>query len=129
MVHRIWKLEATDGLKLSVLKVYSIWLSSLAMVFNLRFQVKLCDFKKMCRLLQALAWHASNSPHPSYRPQKSRKQACAGNKKSTLIYSCVGWHRPLKILSSSSRIYFNWYNRIDFKLIILSLPFKSYFLR
>ena len=43
--------------------------------------------------------------------------------------SCMGWYCPPKILNSSSRIYFNWYNRINFKLILLTLLFKSLFFK
>ena len=35
----------------------------------------------------------------------------------------------LKILNSLSRIYFNWYNRVNFKLILLTLLFKSLFFK
>ena len=48
---------------------------------------------------------------------------------AVIIWSCVGWYRPPKILNSSSRIYFTWYNRTNFKLILLTLLFKSLFFK
>ena len=36
---------------------------------------------------------------------------------------------PTQILNSSSRIHFNWFNRIHFKLILLTLLFKSLFFK
>ena len=38
----------------------------------------------------------------------------------------MGWYCPCKILNSSSRIHFNWFNRINFKLILLTLLFNSF---
>ena len=61
--------------------------------------------------------------------QIKKNGACAGDEKPAQIYSCVGWYRLPKILNSSSRIYFNWYNRINFKLILLTLLFKSLFFK
>ena len=43
--------------------------------------------------------------------------------------SCVGWYQPRKILNSSSKIHFTWFNRINFKLILLTLIFKSLFFK
>ena len=37
----------------------------------------------------------------------------------------MGLYYPCKILNSLSRIHFNWFNRIQFKLILLTLLFKS----
>ena len=79
---------------------------------------------------QVLAWRAGNSPRPCYHPCKSRKRgACVGDEKPALIWNCVSWYRPRKILKDSSRIYFNWFNRLNFKLILLTLLFKSLFLK
>ena len=39
----------------------------------------------------------------------------------------MGWYRLCKILSSSYRVYFNWYSRINFKLILLNLIFTLLF--
>ena len=61
--------------------------------------------------------------------QIKKKGACTGDEKPTLIQSCVSWYCPQKILKSSSRIYFNWYNRVNFKLILLTLIFKSLFFK
>ena len=57
------------------------------------------------------------------------KGGLRGRWKARPNISCVGWYRPPKILNSSSRIYFNWYNRINFKLILLTLLFKSLFFK
>ena len=57
------------------------------------------------------------------------KGAWSGDAKPALIQSCLSWYRPRKILKSSSRIYFNWHNRVNFKLILLTLLFKSLFFK
>ena len=59
-----------------------------------------------------------------YHMRKSRKRMLWQAMKS-----CVGWYQPRKILNSSSKIHFTWFNRINFKLILLTLIFKSLFFK
>ena len=61
--------------------------------------------------------------------QIKKKESWAGNEKPAQRQSCVGWYRLHKIVNSSSRIHFNWFNRIHFKLILLTLLFKSLFFK
>ena len=59
----------------------------------------------------------------------NEKGGLGGRWKARPNISCMGWYCPPKILNSLSRIYFNWYNRINFKLILLTLLFKSLFFK
>ena len=58
-----------------------------------------------------------------------QKGGLGGRWKARPNISFVGWYRPPKILNSLSKIYFNWYYRINFKLILLNLLFKSLFFK
>ena len=49
-----------------------------------------------------------------------KKETWVGVEKSVLSQSCVGWYCLWKILNSSTRIHFNWFNTIHFKLILLT---------
>ena len=69
--------------------------------------------------VQTLTWLVGNSLHRCYHLCKSRKRRFG--------QVMMGWYCLCKILNSSSRIYFNWFNRIHFKLILLTLLFESLF--
>ena len=69
--------------------------------------------------VQILTWLVGNSLHWCYHLCKSRKRRFG--------QVMMGWYCLCKILNSSSRIYFNWFNRIHFKSILLTLFFESLF--
>ena len=73
---------------------------------------------------QALAWCTGKSLRMHYHMRKSRKRMLWQAMKS-----CVGWYHPRKILNTSSKIHFTWFNRINFKLILLTLILKSLFFK
>ena len=62
-------------------------------------------------------------------PHKSKKGSLCRRWKAHPNISCVGWYCLPKIIYSLFRIYFNWYNRINFELILLTLLYKSLFLK
>ena len=57
--------------------------------------------------------------------QVKKKNAWVGDEKLALKWSWVDWYCLSKILNSLSRIHFNWFNRITFKLILLTLLFNT----
>ena len=62
-------------------------------------------------------WHDTGLPYHLHKSRK--KEAWVGNEKPAFCSH--------KILNSWLRIHFNWFNRINFKLILLTLLFKSFF--
>ena len=74
----------------------------------------LVDFKISTR-----PWHDmhGDSLHLHHHPHKPRKRRLV---QVMQIQSCVCWYYLCKILNSSSRVYFNWYNRINFKVNLLT---------
>ena len=78
----------------------------------------------------ALAWGAGDSPCGRYYLHKLRKRR--GFCRPWKSHPNIKLHElisPTQKIHSSPIIYFNWYNRINFKLILLTLLFKSLFLR
>ena len=57
--------------------------------------------------------------------QVKKKNAWVGDEKLALKWSWVDWYCLSKILNSLSRIHFNWFNRITFKFILLTLLFNT----
>ena len=92
--------------------------------------LKACSFRFLwlkclpdCKIFHMLC-------RPRYHPWKSRKRRLGWVMKSPPKVKLRGlWYRPCKILISLLRIHLNWFNRINFKLILLTLLFKSFFLK
>ena len=82
----------------------------------------MCVYISNISITLALEWRVGNSPGPCYHPHNLKKRGL-----NRAI--CAGWYRPFKILNSSSRSYFNSFKGIDFKLILLTLLFKSLFFK
>ena len=65
---------------------------------------------------------------PRHDTEIKKKKAWTGDEKPALPGGKAAWADcPCKILNSSSRIHFDLFNRIHYKLILLTLLFKSLF--
>ena len=99
------------------------WEACLSFLSHLYFLLLKLAFSQVVQLIFFNCCSANSLVHKQFTVRPWHDAWAISRPHPNISY--MSWYSPCKILCSSSRIYFNRYNRINFKLILLTLLFKS----